>query len=75
MCGKAFVVVFDIIMYISDDPKTQEICNKAVGRDPRILRYVPDYFIHQEMCNKAVDKRPWNLEIFLIVLKLRKYVI
>ena len=45
-------------MSLSDNFKTQEMCNKAVEKDPCLLGEVPDHFKPQEMCNKAVEKDP-----------------
>ena len=41
-----------------DHFKTQEMCDKAVGKDPRMMGHVPDHVKTQEMCNKAVEKDP-----------------
>ena len=41
---------------ISDNFKTQEMCDKAVEKDPWSLAEGPDNFKTQEMCNKAVEK-------------------
>ena len=46
---------------ISDNFKTQEMCKKAVKKDPCSLAEVPDHFETQEMCNKAVEKDLWSL--------------
>ena len=40
---------------ILDHFKTQEMCNKAVEKDPCSLSEVPDNFKTEEMCNKAVE--------------------
>ena len=34
--------------------KTQEMCNKAVEKDPWALRFLPDHLKTQKMCNDAV---------------------
>ena len=36
-------------MSVSDNFKTQEMCNKAVGKDPCLLAEVPDHFKAQEL--------------------------
>ena len=41
---------------IPDDLMTQEMCNKAVEKNPWLMHYVPLKFGPQEMCYKAVDK-------------------
>ena len=43
---------------ISDNFKTQEMCDKAVGKDTWSQAEMPDHFEIQEMCNKAVKKNP-----------------
>ena len=35
--------------FIPDHLKTQEICDKVVTRNPRMLDYIPDKFKTQEM--------------------------
>ena len=45
------------IVTISENLKTQEICNEAVHTEPFSLAYVPDCFKTQEMCNKAVKNK------------------
>ena len=42
--------------FMPDHLKTQEMCDKAVDKDPNLFKYVPDQSKTQEMCNKAVDK-------------------
>ena len=46
---------------ISDNFKTQEVCDKEVEKDQWSLVEVPDHFKTQEMCNKAVEKDPCSL--------------
>ena len=47
---------------ISDNFKTQEMCNKAVKKDPCLLAEVPDHLKTQKkMCNKAVEDSPWHI--------------
>ena len=41
---------------ITDDLKTQEMCNEAIEKAPWLLRYVPLCFRTQEMCSKAAKK-------------------
>ena len=39
------------LKYVSDQYKTQEMCDKAANNDPSSLRYVPDWFVTREwMC-------------------------
>ena len=51
------------IKEIPNHLKMKEMCNKAVGLDPRSLAFVPDDFITQGICNEAVCRVPgyWNL--------------
>ena len=46
-------------MYVPDQYKTQEICDKVVEEDSWLLKYVPDNFKKQKM--KAVKKNPHKL--------------
>ena len=46
---------------ISDNFKTQEVCDKEVEKDQWSLVEVTDHFKTQEMCNKAVEKDPCSL--------------
>ena len=41
--------------------KTQEMCDKAVEKDPWQLKYVPDCFKTKRVCKKAVENKPENL--------------
>ena len=44
------------IWYVSDQYKTQEMCNKAVQSDLWALKYVPDWFVTlQEMWYEKFD--------------------
>ena len=36
--------------------KTQEMCDEAVGIEPRSLAFVPDRFKTGEMCNEALGR-------------------
>ena len=44
--------------WISDNFKTQEMCDKAVEKDPWSLAEEPDHFKTNEMCNKSVENGP-----------------
>ena len=48
-----------LLIEVSDQLKTQEICNKAVRIEPTLLVFVPDCFKTREMCNEAVRNWPW----------------
>ena len=54
---------------ISDDLKTQEMCNKAVEKEPWLLYYVPDQYRTQEMRRRAVEKYLHPLRFILDHLK------
>ena len=47
------------MVYVPDQYKAQEMCNKAVKKYPWILEYVADNFKKQKM--KAVKKNPHRL--------------
>ena len=42
--------------WISDNFKTQELCDKAVEKYPWSLTEVPDHLKTQEMCNRQSKK-------------------
>ena len=44
---------------VSDDLKTQEMCNEAVSIDPWLLHDFLDYLKTQEISNKAITKARW----------------
>ena len=48
--------------HISDDFKTQEICEKAVEVNAWRLYVVPDHFKNQEVGNKAIEADPYKLK-------------
>lgn len=39
------------------------MCEKAVGKDLRVLELVPDQYKTQEMYERAVEQDPWSLEL------------
>ena len=39
---------------VPDQFKTQQMCDKAVKKDPRLLKYVPEQFITQEMYDEVI---------------------
>ena len=47
-------IIPNALHHIPDRFKTQEMCNKAVEKDPWQLKDVPNHFKTEEMCNKAV---------------------
>ena len=46
---------------MTDDLKTQEMCEKAVWEGTCMLRFVPDRSKAGEMCNEAVEVDPRHL--------------
>ena len=42
--------------------KTQEMCDEAVGIEPRSLAFVPDHFKTEGMCNEAVGRNAYTLD-------------
>ena len=48
--------VKDLLKIWCDQYKTQEMCDKVVKENPRVLELVPDQFVTQEMCNEAVKE-------------------
>ena len=40
----------------------QDVCKKAVEKDPRMLIYVPDRLKTAAMCEKAVEGDPSSLQ-------------
>ena len=41
--------------------KTQEMCDEAVGFEPRSLAFVPDSFKIEDICNNAVGRDAYTL--------------
>ena len=60
MCYKKMLPAW-YTFFIPDHLKTQEICDKVVTRNPRMLDYIPDKFKTQEMYIKAVEVGPFQL--------------
>ena len=51
-----------ILRHILLSMVNQDVCKKAVEKDPRILKYVPDHLKAQGMCDKAVKDGPFSLQ-------------
>ena len=63
MCERAAEDHPDILEFVPDHLKSQEMCNKAVEEEGRCqLCNVPDHFKTQEMCDAAVDEDPYTLK-------------
>ena len=50
------------------------MCDKPVNTYSSAIKFVPECFMTQEMCEKAVNVCFSYLNIFLIGIKLKKYV-
>ena len=60
------VLLFKMILWhILLSMVTQDVCKKAVEKDPRILKYIPDHFITQKLCERAVEDDPYSLQYVL----------
>ena len=55
MCGKAFDKCCFVLHSVSDQFKSQEVCDKIVFDDPFKLKYCHDKYKTQKMCAEAVD--------------------
>ena len=62
MCNKKILPGGCAFFLIPNRFKTQEVCNEAKARSPRMLRHIPDLFKTQEMCDQAIEKNPQGLE-------------
>ena len=49
----------EIVNYVPDRFKTQEMRDKAVDTFPFVLDSVPDHYITQQLCDKVVSKDPY----------------
>ena len=57
-----------LLRYVSDQYRTQQMCDKAIIENGGTLKCVPDWYKNQEMCNKAVDNYPHALEFLMFLL-------
>ena len=53
------------IQLVSNQYKTQEMCDKAVGTCPFLFNSIPDQYKTEEMCDKVVSKDPFMLKYCL----------
>ena len=60
MCYKKMLPAW-CTFFIPDHLKTQEMCDKAVARNPSMLDYIPDQSKTQEMYIKVVEGDPFQL--------------
>ena len=49
---------------------TQEMCEKAVKKDPSNFKYIPDCFKTQEMCKNIVNNHLWYIEYVPFPVKI-----
>ena len=52
-----------VIIYVSDQYKTQKICNKVITENFGVLKFIPDYYRNQKKCDKAVNNYFYALEL------------
>ena len=52
----------NLLRYVLDRYKTQQMCDNAILENGGTLNSVTDCCKNQEMCNKAVDSYPHALE-------------
>ena len=50
-----------LLLFVANQYKTQEMCDKAAAFNPCMLRHVPDHFKAQEMCNRLMTCNPSKL--------------
>ena len=61
MCKKAVEEDTNLLKYVLDHLKTQEMCIKDRGC-PWLIGYIPDHFKTQDICIKAVEVCQWQLK-------------
>ena len=65
----------DVLEFVSDCNKTQEICNTDVNAFLSAIQFVSECYKTQYVCVKVVDTCPFYLILFLIDISLKKCVI
>ena len=58
MCREVVAIELRSLAFVPDHFKTEETCNKEVGRKIYTLNNVSDYIMMQKICNKVVRKNP-----------------
>ena len=58
-----------IFMYVSDCSKTQNMCDKAVEKDSKMLKFVPDY-LKTQVTQLTVCKEEMNKELMPVASHL-----
>ena len=62
------------LAFISDELKTQKMCEKSVVFNPYVLEFVSDRFKTKRMCECAVEDEPGALEFVPDHFKTQKNV-
>ena len=60
MCIKAVEEDPRMLRYVSDNLKTQEMCEKALKKI-HVCWHIPNHFKTQGMCESAVEDNLWSL--------------
>ena len=55
MCKHAVEKLPNLLRYVSNRYKTQQMCDKTILENSGTLNSVPDYFKNQETCKGAAD--------------------
>ena len=61
VCDKAIHKEANLLEFVPDYLKTQEMCEEAVHNGPYLFESVPDGFNTQVTCIKEVYEDPWYL--------------
>ena len=56
MCNRAVQSKPEVLEYVPDQFKTQEMCNRAVQSEHEVLGYVPDWFVTLQEIEKFDDE-------------------
>ena len=62
MCKYAVKKLPDLLRYVPDQYKTQQMCYKAILENGKTLKSTLNFYKNQEMFNKTVDNYPHPLE-------------
>ena len=74
MCNKAVDNYPHALEFVPEYYKTHKMCDKAVDTHHPTIQFVPECYKTQEMCHKAAHRCFLYLILFLIDIKLEKYV-
>ena len=64
----------DLLRYVPNQYKSQQMCDKAILENGGTLKSVPACYKNEEMCNKAVDNYPHASEFVPECYKTQKNV-